>query len=134
MSSSAYKYKTAGERAAEAQALVEKRIKESKGVVKDWANSIVSGAQAVMSFVSIVNSAKGAIDALTNPDLSGWEKFFAVLQSGAMIVTMTVSMFNSLMQAKKNWEAGTLKNAAATLIEAAATALSTKANEKNAQA
>ena len=134
MSGAAYKYKTAAERAAEAQKLVEKRIKEAKGVVKDWANSIVSGAQAVMSFVSIVNSAKGAIDALTNPDLSGWEKFFSVLQSGAMIVTMTVSMFNSLIQAKKNWEAGTLKNAAATLIEAAATTLSTKANEKNARA
>jgi hypothetical protein len=44
MSSSAYRYKTAAERAAEAQKLVEQRIKNAKGVVKDWANSIVSGA------------------------------------------------------------------------------------------
>jgi hypothetical protein len=61
MSSSAYKHKTAAERAAEAQKLASKRIKAAKGVVKDWANSIVSGAQGVMSLVSIVNAASGAI-------------------------------------------------------------------------
>jgi hypothetical protein len=44
MSGAAYKYKTAAERAAEAQKLAEQRIKDAKGVVKDWANSIVSGA------------------------------------------------------------------------------------------
>lgn len=134
MSSSAYQYKTAAERAAEAQKLVEQRIKNAKGVVKDWANSIVSGAQAVMSFVSIINTAKSAIDTLTNPDMSGWEKFFAVLQSGAMIITMMVSMFNSFAQAQKNWQAGTLKNAAATLIEAAAASISAAANRDNAKA
>lgn len=134
MATSAYKYKTAAERAAEAQKLAAKRIAEAKGVVKDWANGLVSGAQAVMSFVSIVNAASGAIDTLTNPDATGWEKFMAVLQGGAMIMMMTVSMFNSLAKAQENWQKGTLKNAAATLIEAAATTLSTKANEKNARA
>jgi hypothetical protein len=87
-----------------------------------------------MSFVSIVNAVSGAIDTLTNPDATGWEKFLSVLQSGAMVMMMTVSMMNSFAQAKKNWEKGTLKNAAATLIEAAATTLSTKANEQNAKA
>jgi hypothetical protein len=87
-----------------------------------------------MSFVSIINTAKSAIDTLTNPDMSGWEKFFAVLQSGAMIITMMVSMFNSFAQAQKNWQAGTLKNAAATLIEAAAASISAAANRDNAKA
>ena len=124
----------ATDRAAEAQKRYEERIKASKGIVKDWANGLVSGAQAVMSFVSILNSATSMIETLTNPDATGWEKFMAVLQSGAMIMMMTVSMFNSLAMAQKNWQKGTLKNAAATLIEAAATSLSTKANEQNARA
>ena len=124
----------ATDRAAEAQQRYSERIKSAKGVVKDWANSLVSGAQAVMSFASILSSATSMIETLTNPDATGWEKFMAVLQSGSMIMMMTVSMFNSLAMAQKNWQKGTLKNAASTLIEAAATSLSTKANEQNARA
>ena len=121
-------------RAKMAQEEYKKSIQSAKGVVKDWANSLVSGAQAVMSFASILNSATSMIETLTNPDATGWEKFMAVLQSGSMIMMMTVSMFNSLAMAQKNWQKGTLKNAASTLIEAAATSLSTKANEQNARA
>ena len=121
-------------RAKMAQEDYKKSIQSAKGVVKDWANSLVSGAQAVMSFASILNSATSMIETLTNPDATGWEKFMAVLQSGSMIMMMTVSMFNSLAMAQKNWQKGTLKNAASTLIEAAATSLSTKANEQNARA
>ena len=124
----------AEKRAADIQEQAKKKMIEAKGAMKDWADGLVSGAQAVMSFASIINMASSAIDTLTNPDMSGWEKFLSILQSGAMIITMTVSLFNSLSQAQQNWSKGTLKNAAATMIEAAATALSTKANEKNAQA
>jgi hypothetical protein len=53
----------------------------------------------MMSIVSIVNSAKGAIETLTNPDASGWEKFSAVLTSFASITMMTVSMVDALKKA-----------------------------------
>ncbi len=119
-------------RAKLAQEEYKKSIQSAKGVMKDWANGLVSGAQAAMSFVSIINMASSAVDALTNPDMSGWEKFLSVLQSSAMIITMTVSMMNSLTQAQQNWSKGTLKNAAATLIDAAAESILAKEKKKTA--
>lgn len=98
---------------------------------KDWAKSITSGAQGVMSLVSAVQIASGLIDTLTNPDATGWEKFFAILSSGAMIITMLMSAMSSFAMAREMWQKGALKNAAATLLDMAATKLNTAAQKQN---
>ena len=97
----------------------------------DWAKSITAGAQGVMSLASAVQIASGLIDTLTNPDATGWEKFFAVLSSGSMIIMMLMSAMNSFAMAREMWQKGTLKNAAATLLDMAATKLNTAAQKQN---
>jgi hypothetical protein len=46
--------------------------------------------------VSIIRSVSSAAQALSNPDLSGWEKFTAVLTSVSMIVPGLMSMMRGL--------------------------------------
>jgi hypothetical protein len=94
---------------------------------KDWAKSVTAGAQGVMSLVSAVQIASGLIDTLTNPDATGWEKFFAVLSSGAMIIMMVMSAMSSFATMREMWQKGALKNAAATLLDMAATKMNTAA-------
>lgn len=129
--------------AAQAQDLYSQRLKESKALVADWASNLVSFGQGLMSFVSIINSAKGAIDTLTNPDASGWEKFSAVLMSFASVVMMTTSMIEAFKKAnfslRKEVLVGIVTKAAnvvATGAEMLATALATateKAKEKQTE-
>jgi hypothetical protein len=44
------------------------------------------------------------VDTLSDPDASGWEKFFAVLSGGTMALSMTVSSINSFSNAVKNFK------------------------------
>ena len=98
---------------------------------QDWAKSVTAGAQGVMSLVSAVQIASGLIDTLTNPDATGWEKFFAVLSSGAMIIMMVMSAMSSFAVMREMWQKGALKNAAATLLDMAATKMNTAAQKQN---
>ena len=109
------------------------RMKSAKGAISDWATGVTAAASTVFSLVSILNAAKGAFDALTNPDLSGWEKFTTVLSSLAMVVMMTVSVMSSLSKAIEGLRKAQLKKTLVTVTSAAAEwldAAATKANEK----
>lgn len=126
--------------AEDAQKLYEERLKASKATVQDWAQKTVTLSQGLMSMVSIVNSARGAINTLTNPDASGWEKFSAVLMSFCSIVMMTTQMIDALKLAKKLLNLETLKGLAtkamdliATGADALATTLAAKAEEAKAK-
>ena len=130
----AAKEKSAAElQADKVQQAALERMKSSKGAISDWATGITAAASTVFSFVSILNAAKGAFDALTNPDLSGWEKFTTVLSSLAMVVMMTVSMMGSLCKAIEGLQKAQLKKTLVTVTSAAAEWLdveATKANER----
>ena len=69
-----------------------KSIEEANSKVQNSAMSIGSfistSAGAVMNFASVLNSVNSLIDQLSDPDLSGWQKFTAVLTSGSMAVMM----------------------------------------------
>ena len=124
----------AGTRNAEdAQRLYEQRLKESKAIMSDWATRTVAFGQGLMSFVSVINSAKGAIDTLTNPDASGWEKFSAVLMSFGSIVLMVSTMVTSFKKALSGLTIAKLKDKLATIAGTAAEVLdaaAVKLNEK----
>ena len=115
------------------QAMAMKRMKSAKGAIHDWATGVTAAASTALSFVSILNSAKGAFDALTNPDLSGWEKFTSVLSSLAMIVMMTVSVMESLGKAIKGLQKAQVKKTLTTIASAAAEWLDAEATKKNAK-
>ena len=125
--------------AAEAQAdkvqdMAMKRMKSAKGAIHDWATGITAAASTALSFVSILNSVKGAFDALTNPELSGWEKFTTILSSLAMVVMMTVSVMESLGKAIKGLQKAQIKKTVTTIASAAAEWLDAEATKKNAKA
>lgn len=130
----AAKEKSAAElQADKVQQAALERMKSAKGAISDWATGVTAAASTVFSLVSILNAAKGAFDALTNPDLSGWEKFTTVLSSLAMVVMMTVSVMSSLSKAIEGLRKAQLKKTLVTVTSAAAEwldAKATKANEK----
>lgn len=125
--------KTAEEQADRVQKLAMERMKSAKGAIHDWATGVTAAASSIMSFVNILNSMSGAIDALTNPDLSGWEKFTTVLSSLSMVVIMTVSAIGSLANAVKGLQKAQVKQTLITIASASAEyidAAAVKANEK----
>ena len=103
-----------------------------KKVIKDYADGIVAGAQALASFASVCSAASGMIDALTNPDLSGWEKFVQVMSSLGSVVMSTVFMLSSLSTMYSQLSAGTMTHAAASLVDLAAETLLAKAKKNTA--
>lgn len=75
---------------------VEDSINNSKGGVKTWADDIVTAATAVTGFVSALNMISGAMDILSDPDTSGWEKFTTVLMTLGMIIPTLTSAWTAL--------------------------------------
>jgi len=41
----------------------------------------------------------GIVDTLADPDLTGWEKFLAIMSTVAMIIPMVVSVYTNLSKA-----------------------------------
>lgn len=129
------------ENAASVQDNFKERLAASKVIMSDWAQRTVAFGQGLMSFVSIINSAKGAIETLTDPDASGWEKFSSVLMSFGSIVLMVSSMvsamkkaFDGLTLAQIKEKAITILGTAAKIIDKAATEAAAKAALKKAAA
>ena len=78
-------------------------IPKATGAQKDWSTAVVAGANAAFNAAMMVNSLRGAIDTLKNPDISGWEKFTSVLMSFAMIIpgiVNTVKTFKTVLQSE----------------------------------
>ena len=57
----------------------------------DFADRITGLAQVVSNLGLAFNSVKGAWDAMSNPDLSGWERFMAVFTALSTVVGSVMS-------------------------------------------
>ena len=128
----AYKFSDAQKRGAEVSADAAQRINEAKGYVKDFADRLAAGANVAMSFASVVTSISGAVDTLTNPDLSGWEKFLGLLNSGSMALMMSIQMISSLNTMLAKNSTTTAANTLAKGLNAISTYLNAKAEEHSA--
>ena len=92
--------------------------------------------------VTVANSIKSAFEALSNPDLNGWEKMSAVMSSVALVVPNVMSSLKGLgtltsfandqalkyIASKKSEAAATLAAAAAEKVDATMTAISDAAD------
>lgn len=58
--------------------------------------TIVAVANSLMSIASIAHMVQGAMDTLSNPDASGWEKFLSVLTTLGMLIPNVINLYNSL--------------------------------------
>jgi hypothetical protein len=72
---------------------------------------------------------QGAIDALTDPELSGWEKFTRVLSSLGMTVMMIVSLMGSLKLVMSRNKKDVEDNTKSTVANSLASWLNSKAKE-----
>lgn len=86
--------------AAAMQDTAGKKIEESTGKQKSWADSLVSTASAVMSFSSALSMLGSMWDTLQDPDASGWEKLGSVFSTLAMVIPMLITGWKSLQEAK----------------------------------
>lgn len=57
---------------------------------------IVAVANSLMSIASIAHMVQGAMDTLSDPDASGWEKFLSVLTTLGMLIPNVINLYNSL--------------------------------------
>lgn len=74
------------------------RIKTLDGTTASLGERISTIGYAMSSFAMAVNSIKGIIDTINNPDLSGWERFIAIVGSVGMTLPMVISSFTRLNQ------------------------------------
>ena len=88
--------KAANEELRNSEQAVRDGIDKSKGAQQNWANTLVTCANGVMSLFSAINMLQGAINTLKNPDMSGWEKFLSIGMTIAMIIPMIVSAYQGL--------------------------------------
>lgn len=84
----ALRVKDAEEQANEARDNAANSINNATGAQKTWADQMVTGANVVMSLLSVLQAFSGIIDVATNPDMSGWEKFLSIGSSLAMMFVM----------------------------------------------
>ena len=75
---------------------LKQRIAELEGTVATTSQRIVAMGSSLTSFSMLLNNVKGIVDTINNPDLSGWEKFVAILGSVGMTITMSLSMMKQL--------------------------------------
>ena len=94
----------------------ENSIKNTIGIRKNWADQIVNCTNVIMTFAMGVSSAKAALDAWNNPDLTGWEKIETIIMSGAMALATFVPLISSTFTALKGLNIQTVKNTAALWI------------------
>ena len=69
-------------------------IKQAQGQQKNWADGIVNIANSLSAVASIVNTIKGVMETLEDPDASSWEKLSSVLMGIGTIIPMITMMFN----------------------------------------
>lgn len=69
-------------------------IKQAQGQQKNWADGIVNIANSLSAMASIVNTIKGVMETLEDPDTSSWEKLSSVLMGIGTIIPMITMMFN----------------------------------------
>jgi hypothetical protein len=78
----------------------------------DWADKIVAGAEAASSAISVFQMLGSVIDTIKNPDMTGWEKFVAIMASLSMAVPMVSMTLSSLKTAFGGLSLQAVKNTA----------------------
>jgi hypothetical protein len=73
------------------------------------------------------------IDTIKDPDMTGWEKFVAILTSVSMAIPMIVMTITSLKTTFAGLSVEVIKKAVVTGANTAAEVLMQKAHEKNVQ-
>ena len=73
-----------------------KSIKNAKGAQKDWSDHLVKGANATMSLISSIQMLHGAFKTISNPNMSGWEKFLSITSAVAMAIPLMINGFSGL--------------------------------------
>ena len=91
--------------------------------------TIVAVANSLMSIASIANMVQGAMDTLSDPDASGWEKFLSVLTTLGMLIPNVINLYNNLdlIVKKANQE----RTQETLTIQANTEALRNNTNEQN---
>ena len=99
---------------------VEKAINNSKGAQQGWADILVSSANVAFSVASAFNMLSSAIDTLSDPDISIWEKFTTVLMTLGMVIPTLVSVWKTLKSLQEMEIPIKAANAVATWAQVAA--------------
>ena len=111
---------------------VSRSIENAKGAQATWADVLVASANVAMNVASVFQMLGGIVDTLADPDLTGWEKFLAIMSTVAMIIPMVVSVYTNLSKAfQKDTLVKTL-NTIATKLNTAAVKDNTNAQRQNA--
>ena len=71
-------------------------IKNAKGKQKEWSDVLVESANVALSAASAINMLGGMFDTLSDPDVSGWEKFTTILMTLGTVVPMLISAWKGL--------------------------------------
>ena len=119
---------------------VQKSIENAKGAQKEWSDIFVAGVSAATSFASALSMIGGIWDTLSDPDLSGWEKFTTVLTTLSMLIPTLVTLWTSLKTVINKETGEKIKNTIATWGQVAAEAVlkktkgeSKESTEKNTE-
>lgn len=99
-----------------------------------FSESFINLSQGITSATTALASFQGIWSTLTNPDLSGWEKFTTVLMSIGTVVGSVISAISALQQVQFKQMGITIKNTAADIANALAKKINTKLTKENTDA
>lgn len=104
---------------------VSKSMTDGSLKTKDWADSIVQVGSFLSSLSMGINALSSAIDNITNPDLSGLEKFSSLMGSLPMILSAYLTIIKMIGETESKETIATIASAAAKKLlgDAAATAV-----------
>lgn len=101
---------------------------------ESWSATVVNAANSTLQLTMGLNALSNVFDVISNPDLSGWEKFSAILSSLAIGVPALINAWNGfktvLVAIKANLNAETI----ALGLNSAAQILNAKSRGENIQA
>ena len=119
---------------AMSQSLEDLGEKGKEPIPYKFSDSFINLSQGITSATTALTSFQGIWNTLTNPDLSGWEKFTTVLMSIGTVVGSVISAINALQQVQFKQMGITIKNTAADIANALAKKINTKFTKENTQA
>jgi len=107
---------------------LQQQIDALKGSTMTMGQQITNAGQIFTNTAMALTTFKSLIDTISNPDISGWEKFTAIFMNIGMLIPTVVRGFESLKVATQGFEAISLriqatkaKNIALTQLETAET-------------
>lgn len=106
--------------ATKAQEQAEDSIKNAQGAQASWADIMVNTANAAMSAASAINMLGTMFDTLSDPDVSGWEKFTTILTTLSMLIPTMISLWGTFKTLLGQETIAKIANVAATIAQAAA--------------